>query len=450
MTPRRTVIATATAALLFAAAVAPSWALTADEVLAGADARIEQHRTGDAVLVVTRADGTRVPNGTVAIQQTRHAFLFGCNIYALGKLASPADNEAYANRFAELFNYATTGFYWWSYERKPGRPDYARTQRVVEWAGPHGVALKGHPLAWNHGEPKWLPEDPAAIRNAQLARIAECVRHFGGEVDIWDVVNEATKWDRETCRHNAPKLTKATLEPDRMAFVRDAFRAARCANPDATLLINDYVVDDSYATEVIEKLVDAEGKRLYDVIGIQSHQHGGAWGVQKTWDVCERFARFNVPLHFTETTILSGEPGWELANRRKDFDWASTPDGEARQARDVTDFYTILFSHPAVEAITWWDFCDQRAWQRAPAGLLRKDLSPKPAYEALHDLIKGQWWTKASLETNARGEARFRGFYGDYDALITVDGATTERAFSIIKGTTNRIVIRLGVVAEGV
>ena len=96
------------------------------------------------------------------------------------------------------------------------------------------------------------------------------------------------------------------------------------------------------------------------------------------------------PLHFTEATILSGELGYELKKSRPGFDWKSTSEGERRKAADVERFYTVLFSHPAVEAITWWDAGDQGAWQGAPAGLLRADMSPKPAYDVLLGLVKGK------------------------------------------------------------
>ena len=80
--------------------------------------------------------------------------------------------------------------------------------------------------------------------------------------------------------------------------------------------------------------------------------------------------------------------------------------------------YTMLFSHPAVAAITWWDFADRNAWQGAPAGLLGKDLKPKPAYTALKDLIKNQWWTRAELTTDADGRVAFRGFLGEYKVMV--------------------------------
>ncbi len=136
--------------------------------------------------------------------------------------------------------------------------------------------------------------------------------------------------------------------------------------------------------------------------------HGGAWSGARAWQVCERFAKFGKPLHFTEVTVVSG--------KRTKQGWNTTPEGEKRQARQVVEFYRTLFSHPAVEAITWWDFSDQGAWQRAPAGLVRKDMSPKPAYLALKDLIEKQWWTgPLELKTDAAGRVTFRGFLGHYE-----------------------------------
>ncbi len=158
------------------------------------------------------------------------------------------------------------------------------------------------------------------------------------------------------------------------------------------------------------------------MIGIQCHQHENVWSPEKTWDICERFAKVGKPLHFTGATILSGQPGWESKQQNPRFDWASTPEGEQRQAEEVAQFYTILFSHPAVQAITWWDFSDQGAWQQAPAGLVRADMTPKPAYDALMKLIKGEWWTRAEARVSHPGAAKFHGFYGDYKVSVDEQG----------------------------
>jgi hypothetical protein len=159
---------------------------------------------------------------------------------------------------------------------------------------------------------------------------------------------------------------------------------------------------------------------LYDVIGIQSHQHAGTWSNRKIWETCERFSRFGVPLHFTETTILSGELGWRSDDQ--EAPWPSTAAGEIYQAREVERFYTMLYSHPSVEAITWWDFSDAGAWKRAPAGLLRADMTPKPAYETLLSLIRQRWWTDKHITTDSEGRARCRATYGDYRLTVSAIG----------------------------
>jgi GH35 family endo-1,4-beta-xylanase len=408
----------------------PAEALSEEQILQQADARIEKHRTADAVIKLLDKDGKPLAAGRpVRIEQTRHAFLFGSNIFTLARYKQEALNQAYARHFAELLNFATLPFYWWAYERQQGKPDYARTMEIIRWCNAHQVTCKGHPLAWNWMDPKWLPEDPDEVMKLQYRRIHECVARFKTNIRYWDVVNEATHYDRPGPKKDAAKLTAAIEKMGVPAYVQGAFKAARKADPEAVLIINDYRTDAEFIDKVITKLVDEDGKPLYDVIGIQSHQHGGAWSAKQAWDVCERFAKFGKPLHFTETTILSGRIGGPPEDPKTS--WDSTPEGEKRQAQEVARFYTVLFSHPAVEAITWWDFSDLNAWQGAPAGFLRKDMTPKPAYDALKGLIKGKWWTKSQVKVGDGGQVQFHGFLGDYRVGIGKDGRELTGTFTL-------------------
>ncbi len=425
--------------------VSPSLAAEAgpsdQQLWAEAEARIEQHRKAEATIVVTGADGKPASGAEVQVEQVQHAFLFGCNIFAWGRVGDEDDEAAYREQFADVFNFATLPFYWWSYEAARGQPMHERTEQVARWCHEQHIVCKGHPLAWNYSEPQWLPDDPQQVLELQRGRITDCVTRFSGLIDLWDAVNEATHFDRADCSRRAPKLTAAWAAAGQDEFVRQCFQQARTANSKATLLINDYRVDPAYAG-LIEKLAGPDGKRLYDVIGIQSHQHGGVWSNRKIWETCERFARFGVPLHFTETTIVSGKPGWELAQRGGD--WTTTPEGEATQAREVERFYTMLYSHPAVEAITWWDFSDRAAWQRAPAGFLRRDMSPKPAYESLHRLVKDKWWTRTAVRTDDQGKAVFRGTLGQYRITVTAGGQQAEpRTLELRRTQANQLVVRM-------
>lgn len=136
------------------------------ELLAGAADRIEQHRKADVVIVVRDAAGKAVPGAKIAVEQTRHAFSFGCNIFNWGKLKDPADEAAYRDRFAAVFNYATLPFYWPMYEPRQGEPEHAEREAIVRWCHEHGITTKGHPLAWNFADPRWLPDDPEEIPHA--------------------------------------------------------------------------------------------------------------------------------------------------------------------------------------------------------------------------------------------------------------------------------------------
>jgi endo-1,4-beta-xylanase len=400
---------------------------TDERILSEAQDRIRKNRTGSASLRLTGPGGQPPAPGTrVRITQTRHKFLFGCNIFKLGRCRTAEDNAGYEEHFAELLNYATLPFYWWTYEPRQGQPMDNRTEEIVRWCREHGVTTKGHPLAWNWAEPRWIAgRTPAEAMQLQLERIGRCAERFKGKVDIWDVVNEATHYDRDELKQRAPTLTRAIAEIGVGEYVRTAFKTARRANPQGLLVINDYRTDPAYAETVISQLVDEGGKPLYDVVGIQSHMHGGYWGAARTWEVCERFARFGKPLHFTETTVVSGP--------KQDSTWITTPDGERNQAQCVTEFYTVLFSHPAVEAITWWDFTDQNAWQAAPAGLVRADMTPKPAYEQLHELIKAKWWTKREAETGPDGKVDFQGFFGQYEVEAAAGDRQLTGKFSFDK-----------------
>ncbi len=408
-----------------------------EDMLASADARIEKHRKGRVTLTLTGPNDTPIKSSTpIHVEQTKHAFLFGCNIFKLNRCKTEADNAAYAERFKDLMNFATLPFYWWNYERNRGKPEDRRTREVIQWCKANCITTKGHPLAWNYIEPPWLAKDnPEDAMRLQLKRIARCVETFAGDIDIWDVVNEATHYNRAFCLEHAPALTQSITHMGVDAYIRQAFAAAHKAGPKATLLINDYRTDPSYENKVITKLVNADNTPMYDVIGIQSHMHNNPWGLNKTWGVCDTFAKYKVPLHYTETTVVSGP--------KSDKGWVTTVKGEARQAKAVSKFYTTLFSHPAVEAITWWDFTDQNAWQNAPAGLVRTDMSPKPAYDRLKDLIKNKWWTKTECVTGPKGQIDVTGFLGDYQVSARVNGRKVAAAFTLDKHGKDSIPLKL-------
>lgn len=397
------------------------------EILAQCKDRIEQHRKGDANLVVRGPDGKPAAGVTVRLEQTRHDFLFGCNFFRFGRLNDQQLEDDYRRRFADLMNFATLGFYWPMYEPERGRPQYDYTDRVLAWSREHGITCKGHPLVWDFADPRWLPREFAEIRTLSNARVRDCVGRFRGRLDVWDVVNEPTHLGRFKTR-----LGEWAMDMGAVPYVREHLQIAREANPDATLLVNDYRTDTPFY-EILDAL-RADGKLQFDAVGIQSHMHGGGWPLRQVWDVCDRYARLGLPIHFTETTIVSGPRTGPGEN------WGpTTPELEARQAEYVPQFYTALFAHPFAHALTWWDFSDNGAWQRAAAGLVRADMSPKPAYERLLALVKGEWWSRLNTHTNDHGECTLRAFYGTHRVTAEFpNGRTITKDIHLRRGQPGR------------
>ena len=253
--------------------------------------------------------------------------------------------------------------------------------------------------------PEWLLVDHGDVQRLSTERVRDIVERFTRRINIRDVVNEPTALTRFS---NPMNTLAAGLGA--VPFTRLHLQVARAANPAATLLVNDYRTDSEYY-RILERLHE-HGRPLFDAIGLQSHMHEGRWPLQNIWAGCDHYRGLGVPIHFTETTVVSGR------RVREGLSGETTPEGEARQADEVTKFYTVVFAHPAVEALTWWDFTDDGAWQAAPAGWLRKNMSPKPVYERLTELIKGAWWTKIRGVTDMRGEFATRAFYGIHRVTV--------------------------------
>ncbi len=411
----------------------PAWLELPEDPVDGdaaANEAIERYRKRRLRVTVCDEHGNPLAEQRVRIRQTSSDFRFGCNIFPWGHLPDARQTD-YTERFAKVFNAATVAFYWWMYEAQQGKPQDAYTEQVARWCQANGICVKGHPLFWNHAEPTWLPDDPQTLHTLALERITQCVTRFRGLIDSWDVINEATNCDTEELRQNAPKLTRLLTTFGAETLVRETFQTARTAHPGAELLVNDYRVDDDYARRVITPLLAAElaggvevvpAGRLLDAIGLQSHQHTSEsrWSNAKIVEVCRRFSSFGRPLHFTETTIPSGRLDG-LLNYRGRNSWQTSREEEERQSREVVRFYQSLFAQPSVDAIFWWDFSDHGAWLNAPAGWLRADMSPKPIFDAMLELLGKTWRTELEATTDLHGQVAFRGFVGTY-RVQRIDG----------------------------
>jgi len=351
--------------------------MSKEEILTGADERIIQIRTTDAVLRLVGLDGKAVQEGLpVRIEQRQHKFLFGCNIFMLNRCRTADDNRAYERYFSELLNYATLPFYWWNYTREKGRPADARTDDIIRWCTAHDVTMKGHPLAWNYVDPRWLPADPLAAMGLQMDRIERCVKRFAGDIDIWDVVNEAVAGDGSL----TDTIWLRGIGPE---YIDMAFRWAHEADPDALLFYNDWGGEgQGPKCDAIHALVRDLWQRGVPIHGVGLQMHVGLDACPEPQDVAanmERLAALGLEVQITEMDVRIEMP--------------ATQEKLDEQARVYRDMLQVCLSADNCTGFVLWGFTDSHSWipdffQGCGAALIFDEAyDPKPGCNALMDVL---------------------------------------------------------------
>jgi GH35 family endo-1,4-beta-xylanase len=393
------------------------------EVLAATDAAIEANRKSPAEIVVVNQHGQPVAGATVAVSQTDHDFLFGCNMFTRGVFSTKAENDAYDNQFTDVFNYATLPFYWTGVEAVDGAPDYAMLDGMVQWCEDNNITMKGHAVLYGDPAfvPAWAGDGPSVQR--QMDHVTEIFNRYGGSIDIWDLVNEP---------YNAPGMDfdAAYLHADSLA-------------PQDNLVVNSYgqfynLFDMFFANghqEFYRYMQDRIAADIpLDSIGLQAHAPlDTAFRLDLVQAHLDRYAQLGKDIHITEFSPTSnGQPVLGAP-------WRGTWT-EQTQAEFAEDFYRVAFAHPDVTAITWWDFADIGAWLQN-GGLLRSDLTPKPAYNTLKHLIREEWMTDANGAADAEGTFTFSGFHGAYDVSVSLGDETILKTMNVVADSENVLTV---------
>lgn len=383
--------------------------------------RIEQIRKGDFQIKVVDAAGKPLPDAEVKLEMLRHAFPFGCCADEMSFGRTDPDAERMKGEFKNLFNDATVGrltwICWWNpdpiYQTKRAScPDWLDRNGFEHWRGAHlvwgGQHLIPPPVVSNYlVHCKTSKEDARKVLcQAVKDQVARACSKYAGRVGTWVVINEAfeQKWLYEQIGYdNIPAY----------------FRIARRIDPQARLIVNDYGIlshggawtehQDSFFN--LAQSIRDSGAPI-DGIGFQGHSGSQLTAPDRLLAILDRFASLGLGLQVTE------------------FDM-DIPD-EVAQADYLRDFFTLVFSHPAVTAIDQWGFWESDHW-KPRAALWRKDWTIKPSGQAYLDLVFRDWWTKTQGKSAADGACVLRGFFGKYRVTAAQGSKVTEAIVSLTK-----------------
>ena len=423
------------------------WERNDDYLNAVINAGIEKNRKGDVTLYLTDASNQPLSGVKIRAKQIRHQFKHGANCFMLDEMPTPEDNKYYEETFAKVFNLATLPFYWNTLELEQGKPRYKKDSpyiyrrptpdRCLEFCSEYGIHPKAHCLNYPCIKTlDWMNSDLQTEKMLLTKHFKELGELYADKIQDWEVTNE-TFW----CYHNEEKHLPSIY------YARDliewSFNAARHFFPGNNLIINDNYIwnnheffhDRSPYFMQIERAL-LKGAPI-DTIGMQFHlfckrEHFLNYTQQscdpmRHLDVMDCYAMLGKPLQITEITFPAYSP--EACD-------------EEFQAEMVRRFYPLWFSHKAMNGIIYWNLIDgyavgaekgdfSKGENYYRGGLLRYDLSKKPAYDMIDELFNHRWRTEAIIETDEKGKAILRGFYGDYELTIEGNGVTKKQVFRL-------------------
>ena len=422
------------------------------------DYGIENFRKGRGTFTVTDAEGKPIPGAKIELRQTSHDFKVGANLFMLEEFSSREQNEEYKKLFAECFNIATLPFYWRDLEPEQGKPRYGKdSPRIyrrpapdlcLEYCEANSIMPKMHCLNYANCNPKWLWDKDIPTEKYYLEkRFSELAERYSGRIRDWEVTNE-TFFNFETNNrslfYRAPDFVEWSFKLADKYFRRSNRLIINEAHSQIWGLANRHANRSQYYMQIERAL--SKGCRI-DSIGMQFHMFYRReneystikqlrfYDAELLYETMDLYQTLGLPIQITELTIPA---------------YSNDAEDEELQAEIIRNLYTLWFGHPAMEAIIYWNLVDGFA-AFAPqgdmtagenyyyGGLVRYDFTPKPAYNLVKRLFHEVWHTETNATSDADGNASFKGFYGDYEAVATLpDGTSKRQALHLAKTSHNR------------
>lgn len=369
---------------------------------------IEKNRISKLDVNVVDESGNPVPDANVNVKETKADFRWGTSVSQwlvtgqnnLSTEKGKKDVEMYRKTLLDYFNLAVpeNALKWTLWE--DGRKENSRM--CVNWLKDHGIEVKGHALYWD--QPTYSPQkyraleysDPRAYNEIILQHIKDMAGEFKNEIKLWDGLNECT-------------VNRCILDQLGEGVIKEWFAAAKEANPDAEVYINEAslvgVENDQQRgfTRILQDMV--KNNVDFDGVGLQGHFGSAAAGPEAFLKQLEHFANVSggKRLMVTEYDMIS-------------------PD-ETIQSDFLRDLMIVCYSNANTDGFIMWGHWDSDHWRRN-SPTFREDWSIKPAGQAWYRLSKYVWNTNVEGKSDNSGIYSADAYHGEYEVTAEKDGKT--------------------------
>lgn len=322
-----------------------------------------------------RADKAGILVGTAVVPQ-----LFG--------------EAAYAETLAREFNMIEpeNAMKWGAIRPSRSTFNFVPGDKVVEFAKTHGQKVRGHCLIWGKYNPVWLARGKftaAQLSDLMREHINTVAKHFAGQVFAWDVVNESFNAQggmEHSIWYDSPGIG---LAGKGTAYIEQAFRLARAADPKALLFYNDYDTEglNAKSDAVYAMAMDFKKRGVpIDGVGIQAHVFNLSMKeISSLAANIKRLTALGLQVHITEMDVALPLDAKGTLMDRADLE---------RQAEIYRFVANACLEQPGCSAFQTWGFTDKYSWipdytkgKKGAALLFNEGYHPKPAYNALIEVF---------------------------------------------------------------
>lgn len=285
---------------------------------------------------------------------------------------------------------------------------------LVNYAYDNDMLMRGHALVWHSQMPSWFFKDSEDnskevsgedLLERMTEHITTVASRYSGKIYAWDVVNEVMadgesenglRRDNENSKW-ARIIGDLDGDGDDDDYIEAAFKAARAADPNAKLIINEYGAESAGRKQdelynLIERLLVA-GVPV-DGVGLQTHISMYNPDVKRFEATIERFSELKK--YNPDFTVQITELDVSIYKSDNDEEIAITSDVLLQQAYRYQELFDLLKEQTAkgnIDMTLVWGVTDNDSWldnfpvegrENAPL-LFDRNLKAKPAYWALVD-----------------------------------------------------------------
>lgn len=286
---------------------------------------------------------------------------------------------------------------------------FERPDQFVAFACQHKLRIVGHCLVWAKDDrtPAWFFRDgdraasEALLLQRMEAHIHQVVGRYRGQIDSWDVVNEAL----DDGAHDLRPSGWVTACGDE--FLAKAFEYAHAADPDALLIYNDYNNELPTKREKMLRLIRRLKERNAPVhaIGLQGHYELDQIPYEDL-EITLRAARelgVKVVVSELDIDVVGRGRWWADGGKYRDelaaydpYRDGCPPEILQRQADQYAQLFALFVRHSdVIERVSFWNLHDGQSWlnyfpwQRTNHPLLfDRQQQPKPAFFSVIEALQ--------------------------------------------------------------